>query len=458
MVKSTGDGVLAVFADPSAAVACAVDVQRAVADREWTGIGRLGVRVGIHTGRCSLIDGDVLGRPPNLAARLESAGHGGQILVSGDTAAACAGRLAAGVELQGLGAYTMRGFDDPVEVHVVRADGLITEFPPPRAAYRGFEDLPPDDRPLVGRSAAIRLAVDAVGGCAVVTLWGPAGVGKTRLAVRVANAARHPFDDGIRFVDLTTTGGSRTVADAVLDALRVQPATGESTVDTLRRAVRSLRILLVLDNCEHVLDDVRAVVELIVAASPGTHVLCTSREPLGLAGEATMPVAPLAEDDAVRLLLSRVAEVRPEFRITASTGDAVRRICADTDGLPYAIELAAAQVVVEGVEAAAATPGLGASSAVGGAGLDGRLDRSLATLDPSASALLTQLAAFVGPFSHDLARAVAPGCVDVRVGPGPAGARRNGGTRRAGADVSVADPRAQRGAPASVAGCARSGG
>ena len=199
---------------------------------------------------------------------------------------------------------------------------------------------------------------------AVVTLWGPAGVGKTRLAVRVANAARHPFDDGIRFVDLTTTGGSRTVADAVLDALRVQPATGESTVDTLRRAVRSLRILLVLDNCEHVLDDVRAVVELIVAASPGTHVLCTSREPLGLAGEATMPVAPLAEDDAVRLLLSRVAEVRPEFRITASTSDAVRRICADTDGLPYAIELAAAHVVVEGVEASAATPGLGTSSAV----------------------------------------------------------------------------------------------
>ena len=419
-VKSTGDGVLAVFRDAIDAVACAVEIQREVTQRAWQGIGRLHVRIGITTGRCSLAGGDVIGRPPNLAARLQTAGHGGQILVSGSTAAACAGR-SPGVVLRDLGEYTMRGFDEPVGVHMVLADGLRSEFPPLRAAYRGFEDLPPDEGALAGRDDAIRDATRAVHANHLVTLWGPAGVGKTRLAVRVASVARHPFDDGIRFVDLSSVDAGRLVPDAFLRALRAQPARGELPVDTVRRAVRTLRLLLVVDNCEHVLDGVREIVEAIGTTSPSTHVLATSRRPLGLVGERALTVAPLSiprpdamglaelgEVEAVQLFTGRVAESRPGFRLTATNAPMIGRICRATDGLPYALELAAARTVVDGLDAVdpASAPGRARVVAIE-ADLVGRFSTTLSTLDPRAIDLLCRLAVFAGPFSRELAVSVA---------------------------------------------------
>lgn len=425
-VKSTGDGVLAVFRDASDAVATAVDIQRRVDERPWPGIGRLRVRVGINSGPCRLTRDDVIGRPPNLAARLQTAGHGGQILTSGTTAARCAGRLRSDIELVDLGQYTMRGFDDPVEVHSVRAAGLQAEFPPLRAAYRGFEDLPLEDEgPLIGRDGAIDDATGAVRAHRLVTLWGPAGVGKTRLALRVANASRHAFDDGVRFVDVSASSSEHPFVDALLAALRAQPALDEAPLDTVVRAVQELRLLLVCDNCEGELDEVGHVVAAMVAANPSLHVLTTSRQPLGIDGEHTMVVAPLpvqlldadridvariAEVDAVRLFVTRLVEGRPQFRLTEATVDAVRRVCRATGGLPYAIELDAARAAVEGldvVDASIASAGSPSRSSANEGALAQRLSRVLSSLDPSALELCTRLAVFAGPVRRELAATVA---------------------------------------------------
>ena len=173
VIKSTGDGVLAVFADAVTAVDAAIEVQRLVAARTWPGIGELHVRIGLNSGRYKLTNGDVIGRSPNLAARLQAAGHGGQILLSGDTAAECADRLRGGVELVDLGRYLIRGFDQPVAVYTVVTDELRADFPPLRTDYCGMDDLPPDESELVGRDELISEIERRLGVHRRVTLWGP---------------------------------------------------------------------------------------------------------------------------------------------------------------------------------------------------------------------------------------------------------------------------------------------
>ncbi len=283
VIKSTGDGIMALFRDAADAVDAAVEIQQEVRARRWPGIGELRVRIGLNSGRCKVTDGDVLGRLPNLAARLQAAGHGGQILLSGTTAAECVGHLRRGVALVDLGRYLIRGFDEPVDVHAVVADGLPAEFPPLRAPTGGLDELPPDDTELIGRDDAIEEALHVVGRNRLVTLWGTAGVGKTRLAVRVAAAARRAFDGGVRYVDLAAANDSVDVPDVLVAALRAQPVDAETVLDTAVRVIGNTPVLVVLDNCEHVLDGVRAVVATLLRASRGVHVLATFA---GAAGHA----------------------------------------------------------------------------------------------------------------------------------------------------------------------------
>jgi predicted ATPase/class 3 adenylate cyclase len=419
VITSTGDGVLAVFDDAVTAVHAAIEIQRVVAARTWPGIGELHIRIGLHSGPCKLTNGDIIGRSPNLAARLQSAGHGGQILLSGDTAAECAGRLGADPELVDLGRYLIRGFDQPVAVYTVATEGLRIDFPPLRTDYCGIDDLPPDESELVGRDELITEIERRLGAHRLVTLWGPAGVGKTRLAVRVAAAARRPFRDGIRFVDLATVRDPAAVSEALAAALRAQPVAGEAPLDTATRALGAASVLVVLDNCEQVLAGVRTLVAEIVTRCRAARVLTTSREPLALTGESTLEVRPLAvpaehvrttaELDgvaSVRLFVSRAAASNPAFALTPDNAATVAAICRATDGVPLAVELAAARVGVVG---------LGGHSPAGRGGLEvpalasmsESMMRTVATLTADELELCSRVAVFNGPFTAELARGVA---------------------------------------------------
>jgi class 3 adenylate cyclase len=412
VVKSTGDGVLALFADATDAVGSAIEIQRKIPTLHWPAVDVLSVRIGIDTGVCRLGRGDVLGRPPNLAARLQSAGHGAQILVSDATAAACVGRLAGGVGLRDLGSFLMRGFDSPIRVHQAEATGLVDSFPPLRAPSPGLDDLPPDEFDLFGREEIIAELPGLLSNHRLVTLWGPAGVGKTSIAARVARAAHRRFDDGMWFVDLSAAVDEHEVTRSVVAALHAQPASGEKALDTVLRCLRPARAALVLDNCERALDGVRTLLAEILPACRDVHVLATSRETLGTELEVPVAVEPLPTppDDgnlapatlrtfpSVQLFVTRLVASRPGFALDDSNAGAVAGLCRRADGLPLALDLAAARASVEGL---ATEPGIPER-------LHASLTRTFATLGDDEARLLTRLAVFSGPFSRELARAVAP--------------------------------------------------
>jgi predicted ATPase len=412
-VKSTGDGVLAVFADPTAAVLAAVDVQRHAVAMADPALGPVGVRIGIHTGPCKLRRHDVLGAVPNLAARLQSVGHGGQVLLSDVTADALQLPAGSGVEVIGLGPHLLRSFDAPVEVFGVAAPGLRREFPPLRAAYRGFDDLPDDDRELFGRDDDVRRVTELLREHRLVTLWGPAGVGKTRIALRVATTARRPFADGVRFVDLSQAVDAASVSAALLASFRAAALAGEDGLMTLERTHAASRILVLLDGCERARDAVAAVVGRLLRSCRGMHVLATTRQPIDVGIGVATAIRPFAVpgDDAslgallelppVQLLAARSAQALPGFDIRSLGAPGIVALCRRADGLPLALELAAARPLTDDrpapLPAAAARAG-GAPQAMADA-----LRPTLDALDPSTRHLFATLAAFAGPFTRSLA-------------------------------------------------------
>ncbi len=410
VIKSTGDGALALFVDAVNALEAAVEIQRSVALHDWSDVGGLRVRIGVDTGPCRLSRGDVFGRPPNLAARLQSAGHGAQILVSDATAEASASRLPTGVGLIDLGPFLIRGFDAPIRVHQIAAAGLVDSFPPLRVPSPGLDDLPPDELDLFGREELVAELPTLLTDHRVVTLWGPAGVGKTSIATRVARTARRRFDDGMWFVDLSAAADEVSVTHAVLAAMHAQPAAGESAFETILRCLRPVRVALVLDNCEGALAGVRAFLAEVLPTCRDVHVLATSRQPLGAGQEVPIEVEPLPTPPqdynelstlrsfpSVQLFVSRVVASRPDFVLDESNADAVVGLCRQADGLPLALDLAAARASVEGLTIESGIPER----------LHAALDRTYSTLAEDEAQLLIRLSVFSGPFSRQLARAVA---------------------------------------------------
>jgi predicted ATPase/class 3 adenylate cyclase len=428
VVRYMGDGAMVAFLSALEAVNAAIDIQRRLAASSWPEVGELHVRIGLNTGWCHVVDGEVFGRPPNLAARLEAAAHGGQVLVSDTTAQACAGALGPGVQLFNLGRYHIRGFDHPVIVHAVVADGLRAVFPPLRTPYRGFDELPPDDAPLYGRDGLVELVARLLHEGRLVTLWGPGGVGKTRVALRVASRARRPYDDGVRFVDLSLVDAPGGLAGALAAALRAQPVAGEDEHDTVVRVLRHSRLLLVLDNCEAVVDALLGLVPTLLDQCPGVRVVATSRELLSVPGEQAVEVPTLAvpsaeerdpiralKSEAVRVFARQAKAVVPDFAVDASNVAAVVSLCRALDGLPLALELAAARLDVETLDELAA--GLPESAVrlepAGGAGSPFRsgsapLAWGLSRLSPSELDLFSRLGTFAGSFTREMALRMAP--------------------------------------------------
>jgi predicted ATPase/class 3 adenylate cyclase len=426
LVQFRGDGILALFPSAREAVLAAVDLQRTFSGRPFGAVGELGIRIGINTGECSIVDGELYGRPPNLASRLESAGHGGQIVLADSTATDCERDLPDDVTLFELGRYRLRGYAAPIVLHSVVAPGLRSVFPPLRTLTQGLDDLPDDGEPLIGREDLIAEVEDLVRAHPLVTLVGPAGVGKTRVAVRAGGQVRRPFRQGVRFVDLTTVTRPEDVVGAVAEAVHAQRrATDDANEQAgLRRFLQSARLVLVLDNCEHVLDAVRSLIDGAVGPAPGVHVLATSREPIGASDEHVVTLAPLATPppgtwtahdieavDAVRVFVKRAQAADPAFALTDDNAADVATVCRAVDGMPLALQLAAARMDVTTVEQLAASRSALVESVLwsdreGRVNLAGSVQWSHARLDASAARLLARLAVFAGGFTSDMARSL----------------------------------------------------
>jgi predicted ATPase/class 3 adenylate cyclase len=352
VVKRTGDGVDAAFFDTGAALRAAVDAQLALATTAWPTSPPMRARMAVHLGPVLERDGDYFGMPPNMAARLRDAGHGGQTLLSAAAVRAIGDQLPDDVRLVPLGVHRLRGIPGEHRVYQALHPDLPERFPPLRTLDAAAAVAVPATS-FCGRDEELATLSTLVERPGTVTLVGPGGVGKTRLAVEVAAEAGHRFRDGVRMVDLAPIG-AEAVPAAVAAALglvrRGQRSFGESIIDWLSRH----HTLLVVDNCEHVLDVVGPLVRQVAETGREVTVLCTSRQPLGFVGEVVFPVEPLglpSSDDtddldsspAVHLFVDRAAAARLGQEIEPGQLRVVAQICRRLDGIPLAVELAAAR-------------------------------------------------------------------------------------------------------------------
>jgi predicted ATPase/class 3 adenylate cyclase len=336
LFKHTGDGVCAAFASPRSAVDAALAAQRAL---------ELPVRMGIATGEAELRDGDYFGAVLNRAARVMTAGHGGQILLADSTAV-----LVSGLDLVDLGSRRLRDLPNPITVFQLQAPGLRTDFPPLRTLYPTPGNLRPAITSLIGRDSEVSNIQAAVRSHRLVTLTGVGGVGKTRLALEVAGQLADEFPDGVFVFELAAVADPAAVPDAVAAVLGITQQPGKSIAESVAAALEGRVRLLVLDNCEHVLDAAADLVEAILAQSATVKVLATSREGLAVADEQVWPVPSLdlsggIDSAAVNLFVDRAQSVAPHFSMASADGaGAVVEICRRLDGIPLAIELAASRM------------------------------------------------------------------------------------------------------------------
>jgi predicted ATPase/class 3 adenylate cyclase len=334
LFKHTGDGVCAAFTSPRCAVDAATAAQRAL---------ELPVRMGLATGEAELRGADYFGPALNRAARVMAAGHGGQILLADSTA-----KLISGVDLLGLGSRRLRDVPTPLGLFQVRAPGLRTNFPALRALDVTPGNLRAQTTSFVGREAEVDDVTAAIRAHRLVTLTGVGGVGKTRLAVEAAARVADEFPDGVWLFELAAVGDPAAVPDAVASVLGVTQQPDASMAESLATALEERLRLLVIDNCEHLLDAAGDLIETILARSATVRILATSREGLGLPDEQLWPVPSLdvaPDSAAVTLFIERARSVAPRFSpATNDDASAVVEICRRLDGIPLGIELAASRL------------------------------------------------------------------------------------------------------------------
>jgi predicted ATPase/class 3 adenylate cyclase len=357
VVKKTGDGLFAVFRRAESAVTAALTAQRMLAGEAWDPACELRVRMGLHTGDAEFRDGDYHGSAVNRAARLTSAGHGGQVLASGATAPLVVGRLPEGAELVGLGEHRLRDLGQPEVLYQLCHPDLPRRFPPLRTLDAFPGNLPLQVSSFIGREREVARITAAFDDARTVTLTGVGGVGKTRLALQVAARVLPRFREGAWLVELAPVRDPDGVPGALAAVFGVSPRFGMTLEESLAEFLRTKQLLVVLDNCEHLLEPVAELVEFLQRDCAGLVVLATSREGLAVDGERMLPVPSLpspppdaapevaGQADAVRLFVERASAADPDFSLTAENTAAVIQLCRRLDGVPLAIELAAARVV-----------------------------------------------------------------------------------------------------------------
>jgi len=338
--QGEGDSFVAAFARASDAVACALALQQAP-------LAPIRLRIGVHTGEVQLRDqGNYVGPTINRAARIRDLAYGGQTLLSGTTEDLVVDVLPADAWLTGLGLHELRGVPRPERLVQLCHPDLRNDFPPLHASKSiAASNLPSQFTSFVGRTAQIADVRNLLTRNRAVTLTGAGGAGKTRLAVQVANQLAAEYTDGVWCVDLAPLTDPELVPLTVARALGLPDQPGRSTMDTVLRFVRDRQMLVVLDNCEHLLDASAELVVALLGGAAGLNVLATSREAIGVAGEVSWRVPSLSLiDEALELFTDRARHARPDFEITHDNALAVTEICRRLDGLPLAIELAAARV------------------------------------------------------------------------------------------------------------------
>ena len=340
--STAGDSFGMAFASAKEAVAAAVTVQRKLARQEWSVPGGLRVRLGIHLGTAQRRSGGWYGPPLNEAARIMSVAHGGQIVVSEPVAA-----LLPAEQVVDLGTHRLRDIDGERRLYQVVADGLPSEFPPLRSIGRQLSTLPAQRTTLIGRHTHVDRIDAAVADHRLVTVVGPGGMGKTRAAIEAAGRAIGRFPAGVFFVDLTRLTDDRGVAAAFVDGIGRAAPPGSTAAEHLVAELAERQALLVVDNCEHVIDAVAEVIESVLTAAPWVHVLATSREVLGVAGEHVVVLPGLGTDGpgspAARLFIERALDADSTVDFGEAELAAVAEIVQRLDGMPLAIELAAAR-------------------------------------------------------------------------------------------------------------------
>jgi predicted ATPase/class 3 adenylate cyclase/Tfp pilus assembly protein PilF len=356
--KTVGDAFCCAFSTATDALEAALRAQRALFAEEWEVQGGVRVRMALHTGAAAERDGDYFGPPLNRVARLLSAGHGGQVLLSLATQELVRDQLPEEASLMDLGEHRLKDLFRPERAFQLVAPGLPSQFPPLRTLAGRPNNLPVQPTPLVGREREVDEILERLRDeqARLLTLTGPGGTGKTRLALQVGADLLEGFDDGVFFVSLAAVTDPELVLSTIAKPLGVKERAEQSLEESLEAYLQQKHLLLILDNFEQVLERATFVGEL-VGACPKLKVLATSRIPLRLYGEQEYLVPPLGLPDparlppperltqyeAVRLFVQRARAVKPDFEVTNENAPAVAEICARLDGLPLAIELAAAR-------------------------------------------------------------------------------------------------------------------
>jgi predicted ATPase/class 3 adenylate cyclase len=363
--NTVGDAFHGAFASPVNAVAAAVAIQRALHVASWPGGMTLRVRMALHSGACVERDGDYYGPVVNRVARLEAIAAGGQVVLSGTTAALVESALPSGVELLDLGEHQLKDLGRPERVFQVVAEDLPQSFPPLRSLDNPVlrHNLPRQLSTFIGREHEVADVTTLIHAHPLVTLVGPGGAGKSRLSLQVAADAVDGSADGVWLVELAALADGSLVASAISRAVGVPENPERPALDALVDAVRDRGLLLVMDNCEHLLPACAAAVGRLLRSCPGVQVLATSREPLGLPGEIVYRVprldvpghdvvdpAEVMKFEAVRLFLERAAAARGDVQLGPESAPTVAAICRRLDGMPLAIELAAVRLRSMSVE------------------------------------------------------------------------------------------------------------
>jgi predicted ATPase/class 3 adenylate cyclase len=428
-VDTEGDAFFVAFLSASQALAAAVKAQRALEGHPWPAGAQVRVRMGLHTGEAVRGADGYVGLDVHRAARIAGAGHGGQVLLSETTRALVELALPAGVTLRDLGEHHLRDLEHPERLSQVIVEGLEADFPPVRSAERRLGNLPTVLTTFVGRHRELRELKGLLARSRLVTLTGPGGTGKTRLALQAAADLQPGLEDGAFFVGLAPISDPDLMIPTLAHALQLPEDPARTPMEVVTQNLDGKELLLVLDNFEQVLPAAPRVAD-VLGATQRVRVVVTSREPLGLSGEREYPVEPmtvpdpqrlpsldrLVENEAVSLFVDRATAVKPDFELTKESAPGVAEICARLDGLPLAIELAAARVKILSPQA-----------------MLGRLEDRLALLTGSRDAparqrtlrdtlawsyelleerertLLTRLSVFVGGFTLDAAEAVCGG-------------------------------------------------
>jgi len=431
--RVVGDAFCVAFSNATSATLAAVDAQRALGEQAW-GDAPIHVRMGLHSGAVDMAEDEIF-RGPSLAraARVMSAAHGDQILATAATVALLDRQPPAGSSLRDLGDHTLRGFARPERLYQLVVPGLRSEFPPIRTQEALRTNLPPALTSFVGREQALAQVRDAARKSRLVTLIGSGGTGKTRLAIEAASELTGTFDDGVWLVELASVADAALVAHAIASALGARAEGDVSPLTLIEATLRGKRALLLLDNCEHVIDEAAKAVQALLRALPHVHLLATSREALGVEGEnvyrvpsLTMPHAEETEtaadviaSEAGALFVERARAVAPAFALTEKNAAAVARICRRLDGIPLAIELAAARLTALSADELARRVDDRFRLLTGGLRtalprqrtLRALVDWSYELLSPDEQTVLNTIAVFAGGFSLAAAEQVCAGDV-----------------------------------------------